>query len=826
MIVLTRFGHGYLMRPRPGAPGNRIRPAQPCYDPAVGRSFLALSLVVGMSGQAPPPENAARMLEPARLESLALDEIRAARYAEAVRHATDAAALYSRLNDRRRSGAALNLAGRAWMYAGDYAAAARALESAIEHSTAAGDAAGQAEQVSNLGNVHFFVGRYADAAAAYDSALALCDRHRDEPWAARRRRLVQVNRATLYQRLGRDEQALEIYRALGPASADLPANEQAQVLANLGVLYRHLGDPLKALTAYDAARALFSRDRLIDGELGVMKNRGIALALDLGELDAAMRVFSEALDTATAAGNRREMLQAQLYRAEAGRRAGLEGAARRDFAASLDLARALGTREEEWKALYGLGRVDTAAGRRESAAAHFEQALAVIEGIRESVRIPSLRSDFFSDKREVYDALIAARVGSATPDRLFELIERSHSRAWRERLGLPGAVPLAAVQRALGDGVVLLDLWHAPAGSAAVLVTRDRAQVIPLTPDAKAIGQLLLGLSAGPSPDWRARAAAVGRTMPFEIPPGTRHVIVVPDGAFALVPFELLPVGGRLLVEQASVSYVPTAALLLGRPGTAPGFVAPWRVQLRAFGDPAFASAPLDDPARVRTGTAASGGEVRAIAAEIAGAAVLHTGADNRKAYLYEGGPLPPLLHIATHAVADPDALEQSRILFSPARDGSGGADYLFLKEAYDLKLAGVELAVLSACETERGRVLRGEGVQSFSRAFLAAGARSTVTTLWRVPDVPTATFMTVFYHHLQRGEPRAEALRLAKVRFLESSSTLSDPHYWAAFVLTGEGRQPIPRTARWTAIAASIAAGIVVIGLAAAASRRRSASR
>src|SRR3712207_7447999 len=46
--------------------------------------------------------------------------------------------------------------------------------------------------------------------------------------------------------------------------------------------------------------------------------------------------------------------------------------------------------------------------------------------------------------------------------------------------------------------------------------------------------------------------------------------------------------------------------------------------------------------------------------------------------------------------------------------------------------------------------LFRSEGVQSFSRAFLAAGARSTVTTLWRVADEPTADFMEVFYHHLQ----------------------------------------------------------------------------
>jgi CHAT domain-containing protein len=197
--------------------------------------------------------------------------------------------------------------------------------------------------------------------------------------------------------------------------------------------------------------------------------------------------------------------------------------------------------------------------------------------------------------------------------------------------------------------------------------------------------------------------------------------------------------------------------------------------------------------------------EVRRIASELAGRTVFHIGADDRKEYLRASGNSAPILHLATHAVADTTAIDQSRILFS-SRDGSGGADYLFLKEAYELPLDHVELAVLSACDTERGQMLRGEGVQSFSRAFLAAGARSTVTTLWRVPDRATADFMALFYHALQQGVPRDEALRRAKLRFLQSGTSLSDPHYWAAFVVTGDALRPVARSIAWTTLGAGTA--------------------
>ncbi len=754
---------------------------------------------------------------PAQLEHLASQEIDAGRYAAAIGHANQAAALYAAEHDARGRGSALNYSGLASLYAGDYRTAERVLRNAIAFSTVAGDDAERAEELTNLANVYFFLGRYTDAQANYDAALRVADAHRDEPWVSRRRRILLVNKAALDQRLGRDADALATYREVQASGSDLRPREQAQILLNLGVLYRHLGDPIKALQAYDTARALLAREHLVDGELGVLKNRGIVLALDLGRLDEARTNFSEALARASEANSRREMLQAQLYRGETELRLHMLDAARADFTASLDSARTLKTPEEQWKALYGLARVELRGGNRTAATADLENAVAIIEEIREEIRVPSLRSDFFNDKRDVYDALISVEIGSAKADRIFDLVERSHSRAWRDRLGLTAPVTLRAIQQAMPDGVLLLECWSSAYGSAIVSIARSGADVRRIDVDAGAIGRLIDQLSAGPSAQWKATATAIAQhVLPPSLPAAVDHVIVVPDGPLAVVPFEILPVGSHLLVEHAAVSYAPTAVMLF-RPAPPPArFLAPWTMELRAFANPVFSSAALDDAAAVRMTLQSSADEAKGVASELGGRAVLHLGADDRKSYLYSGD-VAPVLHIATHAMADANAMEQSRILFSPANANAPGADYLFLKEAYDLPLRGVELAVLSACDTERGPMLRGEGVQSFSRAFLAAGARSTITTLWRVPDRPTGAFMKIFYHHLQRGATRAEALRLAKLRFLGSGSELANPHYWAAFVLTGEGARPIPRAFRWSSVVIAAAllliAAIVAIG-------------
>ncbi|HEY0371193.1 MAG TPA: CHAT domain-containing protein, partial [Thermoanaerobaculia bacterium] len=301
--------------------------------------------------------------------------------------------------------------------------------------------------------------------------------------------------------------------------------------------------------------------------------------------------------------------------------------------------------------------------------------------------------------------------------------------------------------------------------------------------------------------EWTAPAQKVGAALLPPLPEA-KHIVIVTDGALASIPFEIL--GG--LIDQHDITYMPTAALLLRSSQPVRRFAPPWTPQLRAFADPLFGSASLDRVGRL----VSSAREVRDIASELGGASTLHLGADDRKEHLTENRGAP-LLHIATHAFVDPGAIEQSRILFSAPRPG-GAATYLFLKEAYELPLHGVELAVLSACDTERGRASAGEGIESFSRAFLAAGARSTVTTLWRVPDATTASFMRVFYHHLQRGQSRAEALRRAKLRFRESGA---HPHYWAAFVLTGEGLQPVSTALRWRTIVLVTVALLLLGGVA-----------
>jgi hypothetical protein len=438
-----------------------------------------------------------------------------------------------------------------------------------------------------------------------------------------------------------------------------------------------------------------------------------------------------------------------------------------------------------------------------------------------------LRREFLGDKRRVYDAALAILLFAPEPPpaAIFDLMENSRARVLQDRVLRPGTPHrLQDVQARLEPGSVLLEFWATDSGGAVLFVTRSEAALRKLPPvDWAGLREAARERSG----DWRARAAAIGRTLLADIPPlrgpELRSVIVVPDGTLALAPFELLQIPGddRTLVERAPVFYLPSAGLLLRDPAGRRGWAPPWRRELLALAAPAVPISSGAGPLGALAGDPAAwaplpmaGEEARAIAGLLPGRSDLHLGADALKRYLMIPSAPFPLIHVATHAVSDSIDPERSRILFAAERPREG-ADYLFLREIYGLKLHGLDLVTLSACDTETGKLTGGEGVEGFAKPFLAAGARATVTTLWPVEDHATAEFMKQFYAGLAAGISKAEALRQAKLRFLRSGSRLSEPQYWAAFVLNGDGLAPIPRSFGWPGI--GLAAGVAVLAALAA---------
>jgi CHAT domain-containing protein len=300
--------------------------------------------------------------------------------------------------------------------------------------------------------------------------------------------------------------------------------------------------------------------------------------------------------------------------------------------------------------------------------------------------------------------------------------------------------------------------------------------------------------------------------------PQRKRLLIVPDGPLQYLPFAALsmPESGRNgvpLVELHELAMLPSASVLVALRKTAGRRSQP-ADEVTVFADPVFeppgkpvptaVTISADSP-RSRDLTRAlrdlrdsqwipslpgSRNEALAIR-QIVGPA--HTrlamGFDaNREAIIDGSIARQRIIHFATHGLMDTRHPETSGLVLSMFnKRGEYQDGYLRLSDIYNLKLSA-DLVVLSSCESALGKDLGSEGINGLPRAFLYAGAHSVIASLWKVDDEAAVILMKVFYSRLQRGEDPARALQGAQLDLIKNTR-LSDPYYWAAFVLEGEYR-------------------------------------
>jgi len=155
------------------------------------------------------------------------------------------------------------------------------------------------------------------------------------------------------------------------------------------------------------------------------------------------------------------------------------------------------------------------------------------------------------------------------------------------------------------------------------------------------------------------------------------------------------------------------------------------------------------------------------------------------------------LMHLSMHGFVNNEDPSFSAMIFT-SNDSLKALGYdhdglLYLHELYNLRVAA-DLAVLSACETGGGKYARGEGIVSLGKAFRYAGCENIVMSLWKVNDRTTAGLMKIFFQNLSSGMAKDEALRQAKLAFLNDPKNrhFAHPYYWSGFILSGDAL-PMP---------------------------------
>jgi CHAT domain-containing protein len=150
------------------------------------------------------------------------------------------------------------------------------------------------------------------------------------------------------------------------------------------------------------------------------------------------------------------------------------------------------------------------------------------------------------------------------------------------------------------------------------------------------------------------------------------------------------------------------------------------------------------------------------------------------------------ILHFAAHGILDPLNPLSSYLVLAGGQDAAAEDGLLRAREMLDLELQA-DLAVLSACQTARGKVSEGEGLIGMTWALFVAGCPRTVVSQWKVDSAGATELMVEFHRNLRTGSnpktrmTRAEALRRACLK-LSRDTRYRHPFYWAPFILVGDG--------------------------------------
>ena len=261
-----------------------------------------------------------------------------------------------------------------------------------------------------------------------------------------------------------------------------------------------------------------------------------------------------------------------------------------------------------------------------------------------------------------------------------------------------------------------------------------------------------------------------------------KRLVIVPDGPLWDLPFQaLVSPTGKHLIEDAAMFYAPSLAAAGEMRALPRGASDPSRTLL-AIGAPARSAVSLPVPPETSR-------ELREVG-QIYGAqnAEVLTGTQADKQRWQSEAPHYRILHVATHGVLDSNNPLSSFLDLN--RVGSDTEDNVVAaREILKMNLRA-DIAVLSACETARGKFRSGEGMIGMSWAFLIAGTPTTVVSQWKVDSASTSQLMVAFHRNLKSHPDfsgKAEALRGAALALL-TNPQYKHPFYWAGFVVIGDG--------------------------------------
>ena len=490
----------------------------------------------------------------------------------------------------------------------------------------------------------------------------------------------------------------------------------------------------------------------------------------------------------------------------------------------LRIAQEEGEKVDEADAYYGLGHCFESLGLLVQSLEHYQSSVTIFNQLTDRLQKMSLRNEYNASfagiwrvqlkQNKIYEALIAAEEGRSRA--LTDLME---CRYGTETSSLPGLweqeeaylerfSPSCTVFLAVDRGTVNIWVWS-KGGQVEVRKcdylcgTRDSylslIQVAYLEIGLRAVGQwenrllnplshLLIVQGWGRKSSQPSLAQAGSLTILYNIfikpiadlVQGS-ELVIVPDGPLWLAPYAAFKDSdSKYLCESFRIRLIPSLTRLKMIADCPEGYHCTTGALL--VGDPWVAEVTDSRGTKLLEQLEFAKQEVEMIG-EILNVPPL-TGVGATKAEVLRRLASVALVHIAAHC-----RMENGEIALTPDPERTTA---IVTKDDYVLTMADVlsvqlraKMVVLSRCHSGRGAV-NNEGVFGIANAFMDAGARSILISLWAIDDEATLEFMRNFYHHLVEGKSASESLNLA-MKSLRESDKYSDVKNWAPFVLIGD---------------------------------------
>lgn len=274
-------------------------------------------------------------------------------------------------------------------------------------------------------------------------------------------------------------------------------------------------------------------------------------------------------------------------------------------------------------------------------------------------------------------------------------------------------------------------------------------------------------------------------------------LVIAPDDVLAFLPFDLLQYEASqgewsdakfpLLLRKYSISYAYSATVLSRQQQGTREHSTLQRLPFAGFA-PAYSGQERDPQNAQKILNSISGQQnlVQAVQKMLGGSIFLNESATEPE--FERTAPTCRVLLLAMHGFADEEKPALSRLIFgNPKKEGD--PDNVLYADELQVTYLPADLAVLNACYTGRGKLQRGEGVYSVTRALTSAGVSAALMSIWELNGASSSSLMQLFFQNIKNGMPKDLALQQAKIKFLANSANEPSwhPSNWAGVLATGD---------------------------------------